>query len=241
MSSAVPQLAAKRGVLIPGKKGPPKSRDVVPRDSKKSLFTEKQWTRLIGLVADQVSRVEALEISGITRYALEGAVRTNIKRREQWESAKLSAMRARWDVETLEEIMSAIAMGGTVKSACTDAFRGDNISAFYLLLMKDPIVREMYDDARMIQAEKMAIDDLIEISDETANDETWDGKGNSAAVNRSRLKVDTRKWIAAKLHYKRFGDKIQQDLNATVVIDHAARLEAARKRKAGISQGDEEK
>lgn len=230
VSATVPQLAVKTGQLIKGKKGAKLKRSATSTDSD-APFSPEQWTRLIGLVADRLPKTEALKISGITRYALEGAIRTDVKKREQWQEAKLSALRARWDVETLEVIMTAIAMGGTVKSACTEVFREDDIHSLYSLLLQDPIIRELYDDARIIQAEKMAIDDLIEISDETEKDETWDGKANSAAVNRSRLMVDTRKWIAAKLHYKRFGDKVQQDVNANVVIDHAARLEAARKRK----------
>ena len=229
-SSAIPQLAMK-GELIKGRKGHRHKRAVTDKDSSPPTITEEQWAHALGLIADEVTRELALESAGITRYALEGILRTNAKMRAQWEDAKLAALRVRWDQDTLDMIMSNIAMGATVKAACEAAFRGDSIQAFYLLMLKDPLVKEQYDEARMIQAEKMAIDDMLEISDDDSNDETWDGKANSAAVNRSRLKADTRRWIASKLHYKRFGDKVQQDVNANVVVDHAARLDAARKRK----------
>ncbi len=39
------------------------------------------------------------------------------------------------------------------------------------------------------------------------------------------------KWRMSKLHWKRFGDKVQQDQNINLVVDHAERLEAARRRR----------
>lgn len=237
-STALPQLPLE-GELI---KGPKKTgaRKKTGIAKPEEPFTAKQWNHMIAMVANRVLPAAALEQAGITRYALDAAIRGDAKRRGQWEDAKLAALRLNWDVDTLEDIMVDIAMGSTVKAACEKAFRGDTIHTFYKLVLKDPVVKEMYDEARQIQAEKMAIDDLIEIADDDARDETWDGKGNSAAVNRSRLKVDARKWAAAKLHYKRFGDKVQQDVNANIVVDHAARLEAARRRKAGLGEKDDD-
>lgn len=195
-----------------------------------SVVSDDKWTRFIGLVCTGTKVRPALKQIKISYASFEGRL-SERKYRDQFNDSKVKALRVNWSEEVLEDVLIDIAMGSTVQAACEKAFMETHIRDFYGLIMRDPLMREAYDEARTIQAEKMAIDDIIEISDNTDNDETWDGKGNSAAVNRSRLKVDSRKWISGKLNFKRFGDKQQVDIDANIVIDHAARLEAARKRK----------
>lgn len=69
---------------------------------------------------------------------------------------------------------------------------------------------EMYARAKMMQAEMMA-DEILKIADDTAND-TIDGEygplENKEWVNRSKLKVDSRKWLLSKLLPKKYGDKV---------------------------------
>jgi hypothetical protein len=75
--------------------------------------------------------------------------------------------------------------------------------------------RDRYMYAREDQADTLA-DEIVEIADDTDNDytETVDGilKYNAENVNRSRLRVDARKWVAAKLKPKKYGDKVQNEL-----------------------------
>lgn len=79
--------------------------------------------------------------------------------------------------------------------------------------------REMYAKARESQAEVLA-DQIIEIADDSAEDfifiegEDKDGQGakrvaNKEQVKRSALRVDARKWVAAKLLPRKYGDKTQ--------------------------------
>ncbi len=59
------------------------------------------------------------------------------------------------------------------------------------------------------------VDEILNISDNDDNDviETENGyASNSAAIQRARLRVDSRKWLAGKLAPKIYGDKIQQDI-----------------------------
>lgn len=193
-------------------------------------ISDEKWAKFIGRISTGELIKPTLKSLQIHRSSLEAKL-LDKKARSQYDNAKIMAMRQIWAEDVLEDVLVNIAMGGTVAQACKEAFMEEHVDSFYRLIMRDPAVKEAYDEARTIQAEKMAIDDIIEISDDVANDETWDGKGNSAAVNRSRLKVDSRKWIAGKLNFRRFGDKQQVDLEANIVVDHAARLEAARKRK----------
>ncbi len=71
---------------------------------------------------------------------------------------------------------------------------------------------EQYARAREAQAEVRA-DEIVDIADDDTNDFTADKEGklvaNSEHIQRSRLRVDARKWIAAKLLPKRYGDKMQ--------------------------------
>ena len=76
---------------------------------------------------------------------------------------------------------------------------------------------EQYARAREAQAEIRA-DEIVDIADDASNDFAADKDGkpvaNSEHIQRSRLRVDARKWIAAKLLPKRYGDKL--DLGGTV-------------------------
>lgn len=75
---------------------------------------------------------------------------------------------------------------------------------------------DQYARAREIQALVM-VDELMEIADDSRNDwierENKEGETeiafNPEAVQRSKLRSDTRKWLMGKMAPKRFGDKVQ--------------------------------
>jgi hypothetical protein len=72
-------------------------------------------------------------------------------------------------------------------------------------------LREQYARAKELQADYMA-EKIIEIADESGNDTIQTDKGpipNSALMNRSRLRVDVRKWLMSKLAPKKYGDKLE--------------------------------
>jgi len=76
-----------------------------------------------------------------------------------------------------------------------------------------------YARAREEQADFLA-EEIIEIADDGSNDLMTVGKGdasyeteNKEVTNRSKLRVDARKWIASKLKPKKYGDKLDMDLN----------------------------
>lgn len=194
----------------------------------------KIWAEFLGRLEDGKTVAEALKDAGLTRYAFNGAVRTDSRARAEYEEAKIAAVWRNWDFETVEEIMTALMTaehGGYLNKILDD--RGLDISSFYYLMNRDPMVKEMYEEARQIQAEHMA-DEMQSIADFGMNDTYTDDKGrrrvDQDVVQRSRLRVDTLKWRLSKLHYKRFGDKIQQEVDANLKVDHADKLEAGRKR-----------
>jgi hypothetical protein len=60
-------------------------------------------------------------------------------------------------------------------------------------------------------------EDILDISDDGTNDymETDDGKlqYNGDSVQRAKLRVDTRKWLMAKMKPKVYGDKLDMTTN----------------------------
>lgn len=80
---------------------------------------------------------------------------------------------------------------------------------------------DQYARAREEQAEALA-DEILSIADDGSNDwmEKQDKNGqsigwvvNGEAVNRSRLRVESRKWIASKLKPKKYGEKLAQEIS----------------------------
>lgn len=83
--------------------------------------------------------------------------------------------------------------------------QGDNPDA-------DPVFKSFlaqYARAKEEQADFLA-EEMMEIADNKTDDKEKFGVG-AAVVNRARLQVDTRKWIASKLKPKKYGDRL--DLN----------------------------
>lgn len=69
---------------------------------------------------------------------------------------------------------------------------------------------KQYARAKEQQADFLA-EEILEIADYTAKDTIETEKGpieDKEWVNRSRLRVDARKWVASKLKPKKYGDKI---------------------------------
>jgi hypothetical protein len=84
--------------------------------------------------------------------------------------------------------------------------------------LKYPTFYDKYLKAKLIQAE-LHVEECFDISDDVSNDKKINIHGdevtNNEAVNRSRLRVDTRKWVASKLLPRTYGDRQQvEDLQA---------------------------
>lgn len=99
-------------------------------------------------------------------------------------------------------------------------------STVHRWLNNQPGFSEKYTRARERQADLLA-DESLEIADDGSNDwiekrneagEVIDFEYNGDAVQRSRLRIDTRKWYASKLAPKKYGDKL--DLTAQTQVTH---------------------
>lgn len=113
------------------------------------------------------------------------------------------------------EICRRIAEGESVRSIVKDDDMPASSTVYkWLLDPEHKAFSEQYATARSIQAEHM-FEELLEIADDSSNDSITkgdeDGEGyevpNHEYIQRSRLRVDTRKWYLSKVLPKKFGDK----------------------------------
>ncbi len=111
------------------------------------------------------------------------------------------------------EICRRLAEGETLRSVCRDEAMPDKATILrWLADKKKADFREQYIYAREMQADAL-FDEALEIADHTSGDWALDKDGKKIFdhehVQRSRLRVDTRKWAAGKLAPKRYGEKLQ--------------------------------
>ena len=76
-------------------------------------------------------------------------------------------------------------------------------------------------------------DDILEISDDGTGDRYVDSDGNTRVdgdvVQRSKLRVESRRWLLSKLLPKEFGDRL--DVNHAVTVSIAEELSEVRRRR----------
>lgn len=121
-----------------------------------------------------------------------------------------------------DKICQRIACGESLRSICRD----DGMPVLSTVLLwvvdgKHDQFSEQYALARKVQAETLA-DELFDISDDGTNDwmEKFDKDGEAAGyqingehVQRSKLRLDTRKWYLSKV-LPRFAEKQQHELSS---------------------------
>ena len=111
------------------------------------------------------------------------------------------------------EICRRLAEGESLRSICRDEAMPDKATVLRWLADEAKAdFRDQYVLAREMQADAL-FDEALEIADDALGDWAVDKDGKKVFdhehVQRSRLRVDTRKWAAGKLAPKRYGDKIQ--------------------------------
>lgn len=120
--------------------------------------------------------------------------------------------------ETALKICERLVEGESLRAICRDEAMPGAATVFRWLEAHSEF-QEQYARAREMQADVFA-DELTEISDDGRND--WmkrnhgeDDPGwvaNGEHIQRSRLRIDTRKWIASKILAKKYGDKLETTL-----------------------------
>lgn len=120
---------------------------------------------------------------------------------------------------TAELIAARLADGETLSSICRTPGMPSR-QTVHQWRMRIPAFDDLYMRARAIGMEAMS-DDMLVIADDDSGDLNPDGTPNSANVQRSRLQVDTRKFLLAKLAPKVYGDRVEVEHSGTVEHRHS--------------------
>lgn len=118
--------------------------------------------------------------------------------------------------ETADLICERIADGESLRSICRDEDMPDRATVFRWLASREDFATK-YAYAREQQADLYA-ESIVDISDELEIQATYQGEEvrldvSPTAVARNRLRVDARKWYAAKLAPKKYGDRTNMALS----------------------------
>lgn len=136
------------------------------------------------------------------------------KKPEAVKEAKPTGRPSSYSAAVGDVICERLANGESLREICSDEDMPHKATVFRWLAVNQ-VFRDQYARAREAQADVLA-DETIAIADDGRND--WmekfgkDGESlgwqiNGEAVSRSKLRVDARKWFAAKLQPKKYGDR----------------------------------
>lgn len=140
-----------------------------------------------------------------------------------------------------KRICNRIMLGETLTSICNEPDMPAKVTiAKWLADPRMVDFRNEYYNARRIQAE-LRVDEAFDIADDCSRDwiEEYDRDGNflgykpdNEAIQRSKLRVDTRKWFAGKMLPRLYGENSQVDIGVTG--DLAALLKKASNQHTGL-------
>lgn len=117
-----------------------------------------------------------------------------------------------------DSICEELSAGVSLRTVCSVDGMPSAKSVFRWLRIY-PEFRQQYTIAKEESTDALA-EEIIDISDDGTNDYMTITKGNHSynvedreVTNRSRLRVDTRKWIMSKMKPKKYGDKLDMTTN----------------------------
>ena len=124
--------------------------------------------------------------------------------------------------KTAAIICERLADGESLRSICSDDKMPAKSTVFKWLIEHEAF-SDQYARAREAQADSL-VDELLDIADDGSND--WMEKRNSSgevagwqengeAIRRSQVRIEARKWIAARLRPKKYGDRLDVDQRTT--------------------------
>jgi hypothetical protein len=122
-----------------------------------------------------------------------------------------------YSAEITTAICIRLGLGESLREICRDEDMPSKSTVMRWLAAHSEF-RDQYASAREAQADYYA-EEIIEISDDASNDWMLRNRGegeteeveNKEVLARSRLRVDTRKWLMARMAPKKYGDKVVQE------------------------------
>ncbi len=115
--------------------------------------------------------------------------------------------------ELADKICEELALGKSMRTVCAEEDM-PVMSTVFKWLRENKEFSEQYARAKQESSDAMA-EEILDISDNGVNDwmereygETTAWVTNGEALQRSKLRVDTRKWLMAKMKPKKYGEKL---------------------------------
>lgn len=110
--------------------------------------------------------------------------------------------------ELVDAICTGISLGKSARAMCVET--GISQRVLWNWLASDAALMQQYLRAKELCVDAYA-EEIIEISDDGSKDTYTDEKGkevmNREVIARSQLRIDARKWYAARLAPRKYGDK----------------------------------
>lgn len=194
-------------------------------------MTDERWRTVVNSIANGGTRPDAAKLAKISPQTIDAYLISNVSAYKQLRDATLAWNRREWPTELIEHIFDELALGNTLKGAAEmhGVVGVRKMSSLYRIVRKDKAIREAYDEARELQAESF-LDEIIDIADDSSKDRLENGRINHEVVNRSKLKIDTRRFAMGAVVKKRFGDFKHVEHEGNLNLNHIATLTGARKR-----------
>lgn len=108
--------------------------------------------------------------------------------------------------ELADKICEQLAMGLSIRTVCAPEGM-PAISTFFKWLREHDEFSKQYARAKEESADAMA-EEILHISDEMPQKIVGNDKSDGARVMAERARIDTRKFLMAKMKPKRYGDKV---------------------------------
>ena len=118
-----------------------------------------------------------------------------------------------WSQKLADAVCFEIAQGYSLRTVCKNE-KLPGMTTIFKWLRERPEFGNQYARATEERTEALA-EEILDIADDGSNDFMLIQKGNveyeienKEVTNRSRLRVDTRKWLMSKMKPKKYGDKL---------------------------------
>lgn len=122
----------------------------------------------------------------------------------------------KFDQKKFDEVLKLIEEGESLRKSCE--LVKFNRSTFYYVIDERDDLKDKYARATKDRHDKI-FEEILDIADDSSNDYITDSEGfeklNQEHVQRSKLKIDARKWMLGKMNPKKYGEhlKIDQTVN----------------------------
>lgn len=124
---------------------------------------------------------------------------------------KITGRTSSFTQKIADRICERMSDGESLRDICKDAAMPDKKTVLRWVEAREDF-RDQYARAREALVDHWA-EEIVAEANNTAGDIGADGRGNSANVQRSKLKIDTLKWLMSKIAPRKYGEFNRQEVS----------------------------